>query len=104
MRAGAVPGCGPAGPRASPPFLSRLARGGRGVLARGSHPSAPRRGGVRLPPRGRRVGRKGPGTAVWRRRLWTRAGPFSRISPATAPAGSIRLAAVPPRRAASAGA
>lgn len=37
------PRCGPAGPRRVPPFPSRLVRAGRGVRARGRHPSAPRR-------------------------------------------------------------
>ena len=81
------------------------ARGGRrvacarraaGVAAGVSDPGARRR---------RRAGvRGGSGYGGARRRLWTRAGPFSRISPATAPAGGPRSARGHPRRVASAGA
>ena len=75
----------------------------RGALVRGASCVAGRgfsRGGVRRRAEGGPV--EGIGYGGRRRRLWTRAGPFSRISPATAPVG-------PPfargsRRVASAGA
>ena len=75
----------------------------RGALVRGASCVAGRgfsRGGVRRRAEGGPV--EGTGYGGRRRRLWTRAGPFSRISPAAAPAGVPFARA--PRRVASAGA